>query len=71
STALGGLGGVNVLAQTIGSLLGVTIALLGGFLVYGLLKVTVGIRMSQEDEYDGADLSIHKISATPDRDSNW
>ncbi|MEY3390693.1 MAG: hypothetical protein RL350_954 [Pseudomonadota bacterium] len=65
STALGGLGGVNVLAQTIGSLL------LGGFLVYGLLKVTVGIRMSQEDEYDGADLSIHKISATPDRDSNW
>ncbi|NBP97247.1 MAG: ammonium transporter, partial [Burkholderiaceae bacterium] len=68
---LGGLGGVNVLAQTIGSLLGVTIALLGGFLVYGLLKVTVGIRMSQEDEYDGADLSIHKISATPDRDSNW
>ncbi|MEY2797437.1 MAG: Ammonia channel precursor, partial [Pseudomonadota bacterium] len=66
-----GLGGVNVLAQTIGSLLGVTIALLGGFLVYGLLKVTVGIRMSQEDEYDGADLSIHKISATPDRDSNW
>lgn len=71
STGLGGLGGVNVLAQTIGSLLGVTIALLGGFLVYGLLKVTVGIRMSQEDEYDGADLSIHKISATPDRDSNW
>ena len=71
STALGGLGGVNVVAQTIGSLLGVTIALLGGFLVYGLLKVTVGIRMSQEDEYDGADLSIHKISATPDRDSNW
>ncbi|MFZ9185237.1 MAG: ammonium transporter [Polynucleobacter sp.] len=71
STALGGLGGVNVLAQPIGSLLGVTIALLGGFLVYGLLKVTVGIRMSQEDEYDGADLSIHKISATPDRDSNW
>ena len=71
STALGGLGGVNVLAQTIGSLLGVTIALRGGFLVYGLLKVTVGIRMSQEDEYDGADLSIHKISATPDRDSNW
>lgn len=71
STGLGGLGGVNVLAQTIGSLLGVTIALLGGFLVYGLLKVTIGIRMSQEDEYDGADLSIHKISATPDRDSNW
>jgi Amt family ammonium transporter len=71
SAALGGLGGVNVLAQTIGSVLGITIALIGGFLVYGLLKVTLGIRMSQEDEYDGADLSIHKISATPDRESNW
>lgn len=71
STALGGLGGVNVLAQTIGSVLGITIALIGGFLVYGLLKVTLGIRMSQEDEYNGADLSIHKISATPDRESNW
>jgi Amt family ammonium transporter len=71
STALGGLGGVNVLAQTIGSVLGITIALIGGFLVYGLLKVSVGIRMSQEEEFDGADLSIHKISATPDRESNW
>lgn len=71
STALGGLGGINVLAQTIGSVLGITIALIGGFLVYGLLKVTLGIRMSQEDEFDGADLSIHKISATPDRESNW
>ncbi len=70
-TALGGLGGVNVIAQLIGSLLGVAVALTGGFLVYGLLKASVGIRMSQEDEYDGADLSIHKISATPDRESNW
>lgn len=70
-TALGGLGGVNVIAQLIGSLLGIAVALTGGFLVYGLLKASVGIRMSQEDEYDGADLSIHKISATPDRESNW
>ena len=62
STALGGLGGVNVLAQTIGSLLGVTIALLGGFLVYGLLKVTVGIRMSQEDEYEDGDKSKRKYA---------
>ncbi len=71
STALGGIGGVNVLAQLIGSALGITIALIGGFVVYGLLKVSVGIRMSQEEEFDGADLSIHKISATPDRESNW
>ncbi len=68
---LGGLGGVNLTAQAIGSLLGVAIALVGGFVVYGILKMTLGIRMSQEDEYEGADLSLHKISATPDRDSSW
>jgi len=68
---LGGLGGVNLAAQAIGSLLGVAIALVGGFVVYGILKMTLGIRMSQEDEYEGADLSLHKISATPDRDSSW
>ena len=71
ATALGGLGGVNLAAQTIGSLLGVAVALVGGFVVYGILKMTLGIRMSQEDEYEGADLSLHKISATPDRDSSW
>ena len=68
---LGGLGGVNLTAQAIGSLVGVAIALVGGFVVYGILKMTLGIRMSQEDEYEGADLSLHKISATPDRDSSW
>ena len=71
TTALGGLGGINFMAQAIGSLLGVAVALVGGFVVYGLLKMTVGIRMSQEDEYEGADLSVHKISATPDRESSW
>ena len=71
ATALGGLGCVNLAAQTIGSLLGVAVALVGGFVVYGILKMTLGIRMSQEDEYEGADLSLHKISATPDRDSSW
>jgi len=69
--ALGGLGGVTFLGQLIGTGLGVSIALLGGFVVYGLLKVTLGIRMSQEEEYEGADLSIHRISSTPDREPNW
>ena len=36
-----------------------------------VLKVTVGLRLSQEEEYEGADLSIHKISATPEREANW
>lgn len=61
---LGGLGGVNFTVQLIGTLLGVGIALAGGLIVYGGLKKIAGIRLSQEEEYDGADLSIHKISAT-------
>jgi Amt family ammonium transporter len=61
--ALGGLGGVSIISQIIGTVLGIVIALAGGFTVYGILKVTMGIRLSQEDEYRGADLSIHKISA--------
>jgi Amt family ammonium transporter len=69
--ALGGIGGVSFLAQLIGSALGVGIALVGGFLVYGSLKAITGIRMSQEEEYEGADLSVHRISSSPDRESNW
>jgi len=69
--ALGGIGGVTFTAQLIGSALGVGIALIGGFIVYGTLKVVLGIRMSQEEEYEGADLSIHRISSTPDREPNW
>lgn len=63
---LGGLGGVSLSAQLIGTGLGIVIALAGGFVVYGTLKALSGIRMSAEEEYDGADISIHKISATAD-----
>ncbi|WP_066153121.1 MULTISPECIES: ammonium transporter [Hydrogenophaga] len=69
--ALGGLGGVSFGAQLLGTAMGVTWALLGGTVVYGLLKLTLGLRLDQEEEYDGADLSIHKISATPDREVSW
>jgi Amt family ammonium transporter len=51
--------------------MGVAWAALGGLLVYGLLKKTMGLRLSQEQEFDGADLSIHHISATPEREANW
>lgn len=69
--ALGGIGGVTFTGQLIGSALGVGIALIGGFVVYGTLKAVLGIRMSQEEEYEGADLSVHRISSTPDREPNW
>ncbi len=71
TTALGGMGGVTFTGQLIGSLLGVAIALTGGVIVYGALKVFLGIRLSQEEEYEGADLSVHRISSSPDRESNW
>jgi len=66
--SLGGLGGVSIESQLIGTLLGISIAFVGGYLVYGVLKLVMGIRLSEEEEYDGADLSIHKISSTPAND---
>jgi Amt family ammonium transporter len=64
--AMGGLGGVSLGAQVAGTGLGVAIALAGGFAVYGAIKLVAGLRLWQEQEYDGADLSIHKITATPE-----
>ena len=65
-TALGGLGGVSFFSQLFGTLLGIVIAVLGSALVYGALKATMGIRLTHEEEYNGADLSIHKIASTSD-----
>ena len=64
--ALGGLGGVSLMSQLAGTLLGIAVALGGGFLVYGALKAAVGLRLGEEEEFNGADLSIHRISASPD-----
>ena len=69
--ALGGVGGVSFASQCIGTLLGVTIAFVGGGVVYGVIKKLVGLRLDPEDEFQGADLSIHRISSTPEREVNW
>jgi Amt family ammonium transporter len=69
--ALGGIGGVSFMSQLIGTLTGILIALAGGGVIYGLLKKMVGIRLDPEQEFDGADLSIHKISATSERETSW
>ena len=71
STALGGLGGVSFTAQLIGTLTGVFWALVSSVVLYGLIKVFFGLRLTQEEEFEGADMSIHKVSATPDRESSW
>jgi Amt family ammonium transporter len=67
--AFGGLGGVSFMAQAAGTLLGIAVAVLGALIVYGTLKALVGIRLTPEDEFMGADLSIHKISSTAEKDA--
>ena len=70
-TALGGLGGVSFGAQVLGTLGAVGWGLASGGIVYGLLRKFVGLRLSQEEEFEGADLSIHRIGATPEREASW
>ena len=67
SKALGGLGGVSFGAQVIGTLLGIAVAVLDAMIVYSVIKSVTRLRLDEEQEFNGADLSIHKISATPDR----
>jgi len=64
SEAFGGLGGVSIMAQILGTIVGAIIALIGGFVVYGSIHKLVGIRLDEESEYHGADIAIHKIGAT-------
>jgi len=78
--SLGGLGvfmiggvenKINFMSQLIGTLTGVAVAFIGGYAVYFIVNKVVGIRLSAEEEFNGADLSIHKITATPERESGW
>src|SRR4051812_43788887 len=68
SKALGGIGGVMFMSQLAGTALGIVIAFAGGVVIYGALRAAVGIRLDPEDEFNGADLAVHRISATPERD---
>ncbi len=67
--ALGGLGDVSIWSQIIGTFMGIAIAVVGGFVVYGILKAIMGLRLTPEEEYYGADLTIHKVSSTFDRET--
>lgn len=69
--ALGGIGGVSILSQIVGTLLGIGIALAGGVVIYGALKLTLGLRLDAEQEFEGADLSIHHIASTAERETSW
>ena len=70
-TQLGGLGGVSLMGQLIGTFTGILIALISGFVIYSVLKKAIGLRLDPEEEFEGADLSIHRITSTPDRESTW
>jgi ammonium transporter, Amt family len=71
SHTLGGLGGVAFMSQLSGTLLGITVAVVGGYVVYALIKRVTGLRLDQEEEFYGADLSIHKIGSTAESDTHW
>lgn len=71
ATALGGRGGVALASQMLGTLLGIAVAFAGGWIVYGTLKKTLGIRLDAEEEFDGSDITIHKISASAERETSF
>ena len=66
--SFGGLGGVSFLSQLVGSVLGAAYAVVAGMIIYTLVDVLFGFRLSAEDERRGADLAIHKIGANPEED---
>ncbi|HEX7686792.1 MAG TPA: ammonium transporter [Burkholderiaceae bacterium] len=71
SSALGGLGGVSFASQLVGTLATLAWGLASGFVVYGLLRRFVGLRLTPEEEFEGADLTVHRIGATPEREASW
>jgi len=66
--SLGGMGDVSFMSQLVGTLAGITVAIIGGIIVYGAIKAMVGIRLTEDEEYMGADLAIHKVSSSPDNE---
>jgi len=66
--SMGGLGGVTFEAQAIGTALGIGVAVAGGFIAYGALKLLFGIRLDAAQEFAGSDLCLYQIGATPERE---
>lgn len=62
----GGLGGISIIAQLIGTVSAIIVALLSSIVVYSILNKLVGVRLSEHEELLGADITIHKIEANPE-----
>ena len=60
---LGGLGGVAFMSQLVGTIAGVFVALVGGYIVYSIIHKIFNFRLTEEEEFNGADISIHKINS--------
>ena len=71
SPSLGGLGSVSLASQTLGTAIAIVIAVVGGFVIYGLLRLSIGLRLDPEQEFEGADLTIHQISASTEKETGW
>ena len=63
---LGGLGGVSILSQIVGSVLAAFIALTSGFIVYKTLDTLFGLRLEAEEEITGSDITIHHLESYPE-----
>ncbi len=68
---LGGMGGVSFLSQLAGSLLAIGYALAVGFAVYALLNRVFAYRLNAEEEFSGADMAVHHITAYPEEHVGW
>ena len=64
--ALGGKGGVSFFSQLLVTAAIVVFTLLASTLVYGVLKLTLGIRVDRHQETVGCDLTVHQIVANPE-----
>jgi len=67
----GGMGDVAFISQVVGTVGGIVVAVVGAAIVYGVIRKTVGLRLDAEQEFNGADLTIHRISATAEREVSW
>lgn len=64
--ALGGMGGVSFVTQLVGSLAVSAYAFAAGYALYWLSSRIAPVRLGDEQQRRGADLSIHSIGAEPE-----
>jgi Amt family ammonium transporter len=64
--ALGGLGGVAFFSQLSATAMIIVFCIIASTVVYGILKMSFGIRLDPHQEMIGADLAVHKIESQPE-----